>query len=186
MLYIFWFFSLAVILFTKTFKKLFFKGLRAANSDLNKQLTLERTEEKRRIFELAKGKHLAISHKHRPSGESRKSTNGGGTNGGGTNGGKINGGRVVDDDEEDDGGGNEGKKEDSKNGKNGHPSFFTNGTAKTNGVRKSWHGGTGGSGGGGDQVGGTDKDFLLTPFLTSKRRSPILRQYSVVFFNSKV
>jgi len=183
LLYIFWFFSLAVILFTKTFKKLFFKGLRAANSDLNKQLTLERTEEKRRIFELAKGKHLAISHKHRPSGESRKSTNGGGTNGGGTNGGKINGGRVVDDEEEE-GGGKEGKKEESKNG--GDPLYFTNGTAKTNGVRKSWHGGTGGSGGGGDQVGGTDKDFLLTPFLTPKRRSPILRQYSVFFFSVEV
>ncbi|KAL7074106.1 hypothetical protein ACQ4LE_006843, partial [Meloidogyne hapla] len=157
------------------FLVLLVSGLRAANSDLNKQLTLERTEEKRRIFELAKGKqHLAgISHKHRPSGESRKSGNGNGT----TNG-KINGGI-----EENDGLGF-GKKEFNKNGKDGGgPLFFTNGsttkTPSTTGLRKSWHGGTGGGGSGGTELsgGGTDKDFL-TPFLTPKRRSPILRQYS--------
>ena len=126
---------------------------------------------------MAKGKHLAISHKHRPSGESRRSNNGT------TNGKNGNGGR-----EERDGLGltKFGKKE-GKNGKDCPPQFFTNGTTKTptsaSTLRKSWHGGTGGIGGveGG---GATDKD-LLTPFLTPKRRSPILRQYSVNCLNDR-
>lgn len=169
---------LAVIFFFfNLFLKQFFKGLRAANSDLNKQLTLERTEEKRRIFELAKGKNRAsISHKHRPSGESKRSN---GKNGGGN-------GKGGEEEEEEEG--NDGlgfgskkerkiKKEEERNGGsyiNGG-SILTNGKPTKTSTRKSWHGGTEG-------VAGTDNKELLTPFLnTSKRPSPILRQYSVFF-----
>lgn len=103
------------------FLVLLVNGLRAANTDLNKQLTLERTEEKRKIFELAKGRRgngvAGIAHQPRPSGESRRSARDDGEPL------LLNGA--------------------AKLRERLSPLCFLNGAAKRAAMRKSWHGAAG-------------------------------------------